>query len=70
MHINPWGYPSPKVVNESDDGQAFGGFPTYEVTRAVGDTRHVVDKRTHRIRFENETESQVIIVIEPKDSLA
>ena len=25
-----------------------------------------VNKRTHRIRFENETESEVILVIEPK----
>jgi hypothetical protein len=28
----------------------------------------VVDKRTHRIRFENETENEVTIVIEPKEN--
>ena len=27
----------------------------------------VVDKRTHRIRFDGETESGVVVVIEPKD---
>lgn len=27
----------------------------------------VVDKRTHRIRYEGETESGVVVVFEPKD---
>ena len=37
--------------------------------RAVGEApprRIVVDKRTHRVRLENETESEVTIVIEEK----
>ena len=29
--------------------------------------RIVVDKRTHRVRLENETESEVTVVIEEKD---
>ena len=28
--------------------------------------RHTINKRTHRIRFENETEDQVTIIIEPQ----
>lgn len=61
-------------------GDAFGGFPGYNQSCPVPkqradadalnhdyDTNVIhVDKRTHRIRFENETESGVTIVIEPK----
>lgn len=36
-------------------------YPQKDVTHTV-----VVDKRTHRIKFENETESGVTIIIEPK----
>lgn len=61
------------------DSDAFSGFPyrqpcpvpkqridVEEIARDY-DTRIVhVDKRTQRIRYENETESEVTIVIEPK----
>ena len=57
MYISPW--------IEGGDDKALEGetFPSYEHPTE----RIIVDKRTHRIRFEDETESQVTVVIEPKD---
>jgi hypothetical protein len=37
----------------------------WEADRATHTTRLRVNKRTHRIRFENESESEVDVVIEP-----
>jgi hypothetical protein len=37
-----------------------------EVKREYDTQRITVNKRTHRIKFENETESSVDVVIEPK----
>ena len=36
------------------------------ISQPDAERRVVVNKRTHRIRFEDETEDQVTIVIEPK----
>ncbi len=36
------------------------------LSQPEAERRVVVNKRTHRIRFEDETEEQVTIVIEPK----
>lgn len=56
MYISPWG--------ENSDDKAIDGevFPSYEHPTE----RIIVDKRTHRIRFEDESEHQVTVVIEPK----
>lgn len=45
------------------------GRPWYTDLRSgeLPTTRVPVDKSTHRIRFEDETESSVVIVIEPKE---
>ena len=48
---------------------AEGGGPGREKRPAEGEApprRIVVDKRTHRVRLENETESEVTVVIEEK----
>lgn len=37
-----------------------------EINREYQTQRIVVDKRTHRIRYENETEHEVTVIIEPK----
>lgn len=41
-------------------------LPHAGVNATDSEQRIHVDKATHRIRFENETESSVVIVIEPK----
>lgn len=49
----------------------YSGRPAWPTIseRSDGVTKRVkVNKTTHRIRFENETESQVTIVIEPKET--
>jgi len=55
------------VFDSGVNGEAFSRFP-FPVKVNEHGHRHevVVDKRTHRIRFENETEHEVTIVIEPK----
>ena len=39
-----------------------------EADRATRTTRVRVNKRTHRIRFDSETEDSVDVVIEPKEA--
>lgn len=59
--------------------EVFGGFPysqpcpvpkeqidVDQMNHEYETKRISVDKRTHKIRFENETENEVVIVIEPK----
>lgn len=46
-------WPNWPTVSEANDG----------ITKRV-----TVNKQTHRVRYENETESQVTVVIEPKES--
>lgn len=46
-------WPNWPTVSEANDGVA---------------KRVTVNKQTHRVRYENETESQVTVVIEPKES--
>lgn len=43
------------------------GYPLNPVPHEIRQ-KIAVNKRTHRIRFENETESSVDVVIEPKES--
>lgn len=45
------------------------GLMSQNFTEQLGSTtkRIQVDKATHRIRYENESESQVTLVIEPKE---
>ena len=51
-----------------DDINVRGAYPHYpERIYSTLPKRIQVDKRTHRIRFENETERTVIVVIEPKN---
>lgn len=73
--------PRAQPVLRSDwRSEVFGGFPSYdkpcpiparqidvdEMSRDY-ETRHIlVNKDTHRIRYESETEHEVTIVIEPK----
>lgn len=70
------------VTDGGFSGEAFSGFPFYDQPCPVSKHRVevddlnrqyrtqtktiVVDKRTHRIRYENETEHEVTVVIEPK----
>lgn len=67
------------LVDRFSDGQAFGGFPFYdqscpvpkqvdadEMNQQYETSRIVVNKCTHHIRFEDETEDQATVVIEPK----
>lgn len=50
------------------DGLQLQHLDTYSGNRLIGATRRVkVNKATHRIRFEDESESQVTVVIEPKE---
>ena len=61
----------PDLVTQSPSGKrCVGGWlpPRPTGSAAVGREAHrvVVDKRTHRIRFEDETESSVVIIIDPK----
>lgn len=42
-------------------------YPPYPVESIGERHRIVVNKITHSIRFENETESEVVVVVEPKD---
>ena len=60
--------------------ETFGGFPFHshlcpvpqekvdvdQMNREYEVRKIAVDKRTHRIRFEGETENEVTIVVEPK----
>jgi hypothetical protein len=56
-----------EVDNATHDAEGVGSG---RVKRPAGDEapprRIVVDKRTHRVRLENETESEVTVVIEEK----
>jgi hypothetical protein len=65
-----WGYPSPIETDSAGEfsgtGDVFGGWPYDGKCPVPQAERVVVDKRTHRIRFEGETENEVTIVIEPK----
>lgn len=77
---NKPGFPARRDVEVFDDGLQLQHLDTYsgnrllmpQVSRADardGNSRRVVvNKTTHRIRFEDETESQVTIVIEPKET--
>lgn len=73
--------PRPISATRDFSGDVFGGFPYDQPCPAskhrveVDDLNRqyqtqtktiVVDKRTHRIRYENETEHEVTIVIKPK----
>jgi hypothetical protein len=53
-----------KTTNDVDDGSP-GRVKRPERGEAPP-RRIVVDKRTHRVRLENETESEVTVVIEEK----
>ena len=56
-----------KLGKFSGTGHTWGAFPGYSGSyEPRPEQRYVVDKRTHRIRFEDESESQVTVVIEPK----
>jgi hypothetical protein len=53
-----------KTTNDVDDG---GPGRAQRPERGEAPPRRiVVDKRTHRVRLENETESEVTVVIEEK----
>lgn len=55
------GYPAPHPIPETRPA-----LDADEITRDYETRRVHVDKRTHRIRFENESENEVTVVIEPK----
>lgn len=59
-----WGYASP--VETDDELLETFGYTRCPVPRLSSEQRIIVDKRTHRIRFENESEHEVTIIIEPK----
>lgn len=79
---NKPGFPARRDVEVFDDGLVLQHLEGYSGNRLSGrkpkmiwvDVEHggsrqiSVNKTTHRIRFENETESQVTIVIEPKET--
>lgn len=70
------------MITEYDDGLVLQHLEGYSGNRLSGkkpkmiwvdaeedgSRRIAVNKTTHRIRFEDETESQVTIVIEPKET--
>ena len=59
-----------KVMRNIEDPEGDGGRNSGRLKRPEGGEapprRIVVDKRTHRVRLENETESEVTVVIEEK----
>lgn len=53
-----------KVLNNTEDARS--GRPKRAGVEEAPPRRIVVDKRTHRVRLENETESEVTVVIEER----
>lgn len=57
-----------KVDNAAHDAEGVGPGRAKRPTRDEAPPRRiVVDKRTHRVRLENETESEVTVVIEERE---
>jgi hypothetical protein len=60
-----------KAMHNIEDPVGDGSRKSGRLKEPAGDDapirRIVVDKRTHRVRLENETESEVTVVIEEKD---
>lgn len=54
------------VEDHEGDGGRKSGRPKQPERGGSPPQRIVVDKRTHRVRLENETESEVTVVIEEK----
>ena len=56
-----------EVDKARDESEGAGsGRPKRHEVEGAPPRRIVVDKRTHRVRLENETESEVTVVIEEK----
>ena len=59
-----------KTMQDAEDARGDGGRKSGRLKHPQGGEdpprRIVVDKRTHRVRLENETESEVTVVIEEK----
>jgi len=59
-----------KAMQSIEDPEGDGGRRSGRLKQPAGGEgpprRIVVDKRTHRVRLENETESEVTVVIEEK----
>ena len=57
---------TPDIEDPGGDGGRESGRPKQPRGGEAPPHRLVVDKRTHRVRLENETESEVTVVIEEK----
>jgi hypothetical protein len=71
MALINWNAPAFETRRDYIGNQWTGNAPEWERSLPCKDTgevrRLMVNKSTHRLRFENESESEVTIVIEPKE---